>query len=87
MIIYKTSDFGAGSDEAEIEKLDLKKQGVISELNIASETDNGHQDGETQLSYFATKGEAKEWARRLIITRGNPWLIDEELEGGGVNNG
>ena len=79
MIIYKTSYLGAGSDEAEIEKLDLKKRGVISELNLAAETDNGHEIGETQVSYFATKREAEDWARRLIVTRGNAWLIDEEL--------
>ena len=85
MIIYKTSYSGAGSDEAEIEKLDLKKRGVISELNLAAETDNGHEIGETQVSYFATKREAEDWARRLILTRGNPWLTDEGLEG--VDNG
>ena len=79
MTIYKTSYSGAGSDEAEIEKLDLKKRGVISELNLATETDNGHEIGETQVSYFATKREAEDWARRLIVTRGNAWLIDEEL--------
>ena len=79
MTIYKTLYSGAGSDEAEIEKLDLKKRGVISELNLAAETDNGHEIGETQVSYFATKREAEDWARRLIVTRGNAWLIDEEL--------
>ena len=79
MTIYKTLYSGAGSDEAEIEKLDLKKRGVISELNLAAETDNGHEIGETQVSYFATKREAKAHSERLIITRGNPWLTDEEL--------
>ena len=81
MTIYKTSYVGAGSDEANIEKLDLKKKrGVISELNFAAETDNGHEIGETQVSYFATKREAEDWARRLIVTRGNAWLIDEKGE-------
>ena len=78
MIIYKTSYSGAGSDEAEIEKLDLKKRGVISELNLAAETDNGHEIGETQVSYFATKREAEAHSERLLITKGHAWLIDEE---------
>tara|TARA_R100000656_G_scaffold60911_1_gene47146 strand:+ start:396 stop:653 length:258 start_codon:yes stop_codon:yes gene_type:complete len=85
MIIYKTAYFGMDSDEAKIEKLDLNKRGVITELNIAAEADNGHEIGQTQLSYFATKSEAEDWARRLILTRGNPWLTDEGLEG--VDNG
>lgn len=80
MIIYKTAYFGMDSDEAEIEKLDLNKRGVITELNIAAEAGNGHEMGQTQFSYFSTKSEAEDWARRLILTRGNPWLTDEESE-------
>ena len=70
MIIYKTSYFGAGSDEVLVEKLDLKKNGIIEELNYASETDNGHEIGETQMSYFWDKERAVAHAEKLILKHG-----------------
>ena len=78
MKFYRMDYFDISS-RVVIEELNLSKSGVIAELNGAAETDNGHEVGGTQVSYFATKREAEDWARRLIVTRGNAWLIDEEL--------
>ena len=70
MIIYKTSYLGAGSDEVLVEKLNLKKDGIIDEMNKAAEADNGHQDGETQMSYFWYESHALNHAKKLIQKHG-----------------
>jgi len=77
MKCYKTSYCGDG-DEVDITKLNLMKRTVILELNDAAKADNGHEIGETQVSYFATKREAEAHSERLLITKGHAWLIDEE---------
>tara|TARA_R100000664_G_scaffold12880_1_gene20652 strand:+ start:505 stop:708 length:204 start_codon:yes stop_codon:yes gene_type:complete len=65
MIVYKTY-YPGGIGKVEIEKLDLNKKTIIAELNLAAETDNGHEIGETQVSYFASKKQAERWARELL---------------------
>ena len=76
MIIYKTSYLGAGSDEVLVEKLDLKKNGIIDEMNKAAEADNGHQNGnigisaQSQVSYFGDKEHALNHAEKLIKKHG-----------------
>ena len=77
MKFYRMDYFDISS-RVVIEELNLSKSGVIAELNGAAETDNGHEVGGTQVSYFATKREAEAHSERLLITKGHAWLIDEE---------
>ena len=70
MIIYKTPYLGKAADEVLIEQLDLKKNGIIDEMNKAAEMDNGHQDGESQVSYFWYKEQALNHAENLILEHG-----------------